>query len=122
MSQLQVLVVGNEIVPRDTPCVVAARDVAELGHQLRTRCASPSPPLASLRGLLLPCSCSCACLPWLCFLVLLLGVWGCRLRLPVEVTVMGWDADFGEWAQLEQGQFAEIARQPGFKIKLTAKK
>jgi hypothetical protein len=38
MAQLQVLVVGNDIVPRDTPCVVAARSVAELGHQLRTRC------------------------------------------------------------------------------------
>ena len=38
MAQLQVLVVGNEIVPRDTPCVVAARSVPELGHQLRTRC------------------------------------------------------------------------------------
>jgi hypothetical protein len=45
-----------------------------------------------------------------------------RLRVPVEVTVLGWDADFGEWAQLEEGSLAEIARQPGFKVKLTAKK
>lgn len=42
------------------------------------------------------------------------------LRLPVEVTVMGWDADFGEWAQLDN--LSEIQRQPGFKVKLSAKK
>lgn len=42
--------------------------------------------------------------------------------MPVEVTVMGWDADFGEWAQLEESSLSDIARQPGFKVKLTAKK
>lgn len=45
-----------------------------------------------------------------------------RLRVPVEVRVLGFDADFGEWAQLEEGSISEIARQPGFKVKLTAKK
>lgn len=52
MSQLQVLVVGNEIVPRDTPCVVAARNVAELGHQLRSRCVRNVPPMFSAAPLL----------------------------------------------------------------------
>lgn len=42
--------------------------------------------------------------------------------MPVEVTVLGWDADFGEWAQLEETSLSEIARHPGFKVRLTAKK
>jgi len=53
MVQCTVTVVQNEIVPRDTPCVVAARDVPELGLRLRERCAPLSggrTPPVSLRS------------------------------------------------------------------------
>lgn len=106
MVQCTVTVVQNEIVPRDTPCVVAARDVPELGLRLRERCAPPlrQPHAPGLSGLLLNRR----------------GFACDRLRVPTEVTVMGWDADFGEWAQLER--LDDIVQQPGLKVKLSAKR